>query len=275
MAKNLSYSGGAPRELKHFISEKAGISGKKAKALIDSRRVFVNNRRVWMAAHMLSPGDIVNIPEETAGAAAQQEYRIIYRDNDIIAADKPAGMLSDRDANSLEEKLKKSTGNQKLRAIHRLDRETSGIILYAASSGVFEAYKAMWEEKEVRKEYFAVSIGEAGFDEKRVSSPVDNKPAASDIKVISRGAGLTLFMVKIATGRKHQIRVHLASIGHPVAGDTLYGPKNISGSLQGLSRHMLHAYRLKFKCPVTAKEMDLKAPMAGEMLETAKKAGFR
>lgn len=104
---------------------------------------------------------------------------------------------------------------------------------------------------------------------------MDNKPAVSDIKVISRGAGLTLFMVRIATGRKHQIREHLAAIGHPVAGDTLYGPKNISGALQGLSRHMLHAYRLKFKCPVTAKEMDLKAPMSGEMLEMAKKAGFR
>lgn len=170
MPKNLSYSGGEPRELKHFISEKAGISGKKAKALIDSRRVFVNNRRIWMAAHVLSPGDIVSVPEDTAGAVAQ-EYRIIYRDKNIIAVDKQAGMLSDRDENSLEEKLKKTTGNPKLRAIHRLDRETSGIILYAASSDIFEAYKAMWEEKEVRKEYFAVSIGDAGFDEKGYPLP--------------------------------------------------------------------------------------------------------
>jgi RluA family pseudouridine synthase len=275
MAKNLSFGGGSPRELKHFISQKTGLSGKKAKALIDSRRVFVNSRRVWMASHNLEPGDMVTIPDDAAAPSAQQEYKIIYKDRNITAVDKPAGMLSDRDPGSLEDILRKSLSNPKLRAIHRLDRETSGIILYAASTEVFEAYREMWEEKGVRKEYFAVSTGEADFDEKKAVSPVDGKNARSDIKVISRGSGLTLFLVKITTGRKHQIRIHLAGAGYPVAGDTIYGPKNVSGPLQSLSRHMLHAYRLKFKCPVSLKEMDLKAPMHGEMLETAKKAGFR
>lgn len=263
-----------PRELKHFISEKTGISGKKAKALIDSRRVFVNNRRIWIATHNLNPGDMVSVPDNTAAEDAP-EYRIIYRDKNITAADKPTGMLSDKEAGSLEDILKESASNPKLRAIHRLDRETSGIILYASSTEVFEAYKAMWEEKDVRKEYFAISAGDARFNEKRVEEAVDGKNALSDIKVISRGGGFTLFLVKISTGRKHQIRVHLASLGLPVAGDTLYGPKNISGPLQGLSRHLLHAYSLKFTCPVSKKAMDLKAPMSGEMLEFAKKAGFK
>ena len=214
------------------------------------------------------------MPDNTAGEKPQ-EYRIIYRDKNITAVDKPAGMLSDKEAGSLEDILRKSTANPRLRAIHRLDRETSGIILYASSTEVFEAYKAMWEEKGVRKEYFAISAGDAGFSEKRVAEPVDGKNAVSEIKVISRGGGLTLFLVKISTGRKHQIRTHLASLGLPVAGDTVYGPKNISGQLQGLSRHLLHAYSLKFTCPVSQKVMDIKAPMSAEMLEFAKKAGFK
>ncbi|HDQ25453.1 MAG TPA: RluA family pseudouridine synthase [bacterium] len=260
----MKYSVKKPGELKKFLSLEAGISGKQAKKIIDTRRVFVNGRRVWMASHMLSPGDVV----EAAGAGGSKERGsavIIYEDEYVVAADKPSHMLSDGGEESLEHFLRKNTRNRALRAAHRIDAETSGIVLYAKNGGVFDALKKMWKEKRVKKTYIALAYAKASFDKKTVSAPIGGKPAVSAVKTLKAVKGLSMFEVEIETGRRHQIRIHLAGIGHPVIGDSLYGPAAAgTGVHGGVKRQMLHAARLEYVCPFTKKSVIIKSELPGD-----------
>ncbi|MCE5301450.1 MAG: RluA family pseudouridine synthase [Spirochaetia bacterium] len=266
-------------ELKHFLVTNLNISGNRAKQLIDSKQVFVNDRRVWIAGYQLAQGDVVIVPD-TASAVAQPKtikisYKIIYEDDNIIAVNKPTGVLADKDPKSMEAMLRRDKNMPVLRAIHRLDRDTTGAILYAKNDEVYGAYREMWHEKPVEKVYYAISLKEANFDEQEIETAVDDKLAASKVKLMAKGRGLSVFRVTIKTGRKHQIRVHLASIGHPVAGDKEYGPKVVHGDWQkNLTRQMLHAYELRFNCPVSGVDMDIRAYFPEDFLELAGKAGF-
>ncbi|HRU39318.1 MAG TPA: RluA family pseudouridine synthase, partial [Candidatus Goldiibacteriota bacterium] len=247
----------------------------KAKRIIDSKSVFVNDRRVWMASHMLNPGDRVSVNTEAQDKPAD-EIRILYRDENIIAVDKAAGMLSDGNAGSVEDLLRKKMKNPGIRAIHRLDRDTTGVNLFAADTRIFEAYKRMWEEKEVTKKYLAICEGEARFSETMVKIPVDGKPAMSYVRTLSKGYGITVFGVEIQTGRKHQIRVHLSSLGHPVLGDKEYGEKTVRpGWKKDIKRQMLHAAEISFVCPLSGKRIEIKPPLPADFKKAAALAGYR
>jgi 23S rRNA pseudouridine1911/1915/1917 synthase len=264
-----------PVELKAFLAENLSISKSKAKELIDSKQVFVNNKRVWIAKYQLKTGDTVNInvPENKPAAAKLQ---VIYEDYNIIAVNKPPDIVSDRAGDSLESLLRKQTNNPKLCAIHRLDKETSGVILYAKAFKVLEAFKALWPDKGVEKVYYAVSTGEAGFKNRTINEPVEGKTAISHVELISKGYGLSVFRIKMETGRKHQIRIHLKSIGYPVLGDKTYGPNIIEGEWRKkIKRQMLHAREIMYPDPFSGAKIKITAPFPRDFLETALKAGFK
>jgi 23S rRNA pseudouridine1911/1915/1917 synthase len=248
-----------PSDLITFIADQLGISRNKAKAMIDSRRVFVNNRRVWMAGHNLKKDDIVEFGEDIRD---DTPLLIIYEDDYIIAVNKPSGIISDEGGSSLESVLRKKTGNTGLKAIHRLDRDTSGVLLFAKKKDYFETFKTLWKEKSVRKVYLAICHNEASFEINNIDKEIESKNAFSRVSLIKKRNGFSYFRVEPVTGRKHQIRIHLASIRHPVVGDNEYGFKEISDPLiKKVNRQMLHSHQISFKSPFSGRELVLTAPV--------------
>jgi len=246
--------------LKDFVATHLGISKNKAKELIDSRTVLVNNRRVWISSHILDKGDIVEIPQQERSEKWNIEKNIIYEDQYIIAVNKPPFLESEGKKGSVEDILRSFKKDRKIKAVHRLDRETSGVLLFAKSNNVFERFKKAWKDKKIKKEYLAISHGEADFKKKVVNIPVDGKYAKSFFYTIKKNQDFTLFRIEIPTGRKHQIRIHLSKIRHPIVGDKVYGLKNISSPvLKNVKRQMLHSYKISFLHPYTTKKVLIKA----------------
>lgn len=261
-------------ELKPFVADALGLSKSKAKELIDSKSIFVNGRRAWIATFALKSGDIVETPDDLPSKPAGK-IKILYEDGKIIAADKPAGVVADRDGASIEALLQKQTGNRNLCAAHRLDKETSGVMLFAKNAQALDELIKLWEEKAVKKTYLALARGYADFDHKEVSSKVDGKDAVSLFTVKSRSEELTLFKVEALTGRKHQVRVHLASIGHPLAGEKQYASLSIKDDfLKSIARQMLHAYELEVETPWAGK-IKITSQPPEDFKKTARKAGLR
>jgi len=210
------------------------ISRRQARELIASRRVLVNERPVSIASRHVAAEDRIAIVDDVP------EIAVIKESDDWIAVDKPAGMPTqptrDRKLRSLEELLRLRFGQIWL--VHRLDTPTSGVVLFAKSSEAAAKLSAMFAAGEIRKTYLAILEGEL-IEERVVETPVQGKSAQTTF-IPQRSDGTTTFaQVVIDTGRTHQIRIHAASIGHPVAGDRRYG----SGSR--VKRLMLHAWKLE------------------------------
>jgi RluA family pseudouridine synthase len=247
-------------KLVDFLSENLFISKNKAKKLVDSREVFVNNQRVWIASYILNRGDVVEYRD--IFSFERGKIDIIYEDDFIIVVNKPPFIVTNEEENSVESFLRKEKGFESIRAIHRIDKETSGLVLFAKNNEVFEAYRKLWMKKEVKKVYLAISCGEAKFKEKRIVTPVDGKFALSLVKVVKIKNDFSMFEVEIKTGRKHQIRKHLASIGHPVVGDKEYYRGKIENDIvRSVPRQLLHSYKIEFYCPFTGKPKKFFSPV--------------
>jgi 23S rRNA pseudouridine1911/1915/1917 synthase len=164
--------------------------------------------------------------------------------------------------------------------VHRLDRYTSGVLLVAKNDAAHQALSAQFAGRQVEKLYVALVHGTLKQDSGRVERPIARDPhrrirmtarldrgraAWSEYRVLRRFAKFTLVEVRIGTGRTHQIRVHLSSLGHPVAGDTLYGaPARVEGQ-PALGRYFLHARRIRFRQPSTSNEVTVEAPLPEEL----------
>jgi len=210
------------------------ISRRKARELIASRRVMVNERVVSIASRHINPDDRVTVVDDVP------EITIIREGDDWIAVDKPAGMPTqptrDREQRSLEELLRLRL--REIWLVHRLDTPTSGVVIFAKTAEAATRLSALFAAGEIRKTYLTVLEGKLN-EERVVETPVQGKSARSTFRPRSSDGTTTLAEVDIETGRMHQIRVHAASIGHPVAGDRRYG----SGARA--KRLMLHAWKLE------------------------------
>lgn len=243
------------------------------------------------------------------------EPRVIYEDKNFLAVDKPAGLLVHSTPGSKETTLvdwllkrypeiKKVGGDPKTRPgiVHRLDRDTSGIILIARNQEYFEYLKNLFRTRAIKKTYRALVHGrvmpkkgiiekeikiKSGTTKRTVFKGRSEKAAVTEYKVLKyfspfdklRGSGFTWLEVKPLTGRTHQIRVHLASIGHTVVGDKLYNPKKskevrllntksrtVLRSDAWINRQMLHAYSLEFS-PAPGKRLKLAANLPDDIKE--------
>ncbi len=161
--------------------------------------------------------------------------------------------------------------------VHRLDRDTSGLLLVARTLAARDALRAQFKAGQVRKVYLALVIGRPEHERARIESPIardphdrkrmavvaeGGRPARSEYRVLERLGNYTLLEVRPETGRTHQIRVHLAAIGHPVVGDRVYGPERQKLRLRRL---FLHAAELTFRHPATGQEMTVRAPLPAEL----------
>jgi RluA family pseudouridine synthase len=185
------------------------------------------------------------------------EWRIIHRDDRILAVDKPAGLLvipgrGPERGPALVDLLADHLGSRPL-IVHRIDRETSGLVLFALDAATHRTLSLAFERRRVRKSYLALVQGEMSgggsidmplreFGSGRVAVDDRGKASRTEYEVVSRFQDSTLLEVHPVTGRRHQIRVHLYALGHPVLGDTRYGdPRPVGGA----ARLMLHAWKLE------------------------------
>ena len=249
------------------------------------------------ASYLLRAGATIEVqPLELAPLRATAEeipLRILYEDADVVAIDKPAGMVVHAGAgvhagtlvNALLHHfgaLSKLGGELRPGIVHRLDRDTSGVLLVAKTDAAHRALATQFAARQVEKVYIALVHGAVRQEEGRVEKPIARDPvrrvrmtarlehgraASTRYRVLRRWPGFTLLEVRIGTGRTHQIRVHLSSIGHPVAGDRLYGAPAQVEAMPPLGRYFLHAHRVRFRLPSSGAEMAIESPLPAGLVE--------
>lgn len=251
------------KPLLDFLATGLSISKKRAKHLLDARVVFVNHKRVWMARHALMPGDEVEVQATTdRPVRVQTSPPLLFEDKDFLVVDKPAGLLSNG-PNSLELLLRDRLKIPTLVAVHRLDRDTTGCNLFARSVSARDRMIALFKDHRIVKIYNTVVLGRVGEKPKEISSPIDGQPAVTHIeRVLASSKWASHLLVKVDTGRTHQIRKHLASIHHPIVGDKVYTTGiQAEEVLRKIRRQMLHASRLLFQHPLTGQKISAHAPL--------------
>ena len=258
---------------------------------IKGGRVLVNGV-AERPSRALREGDRIDVePAELQPLHAEPEaipLRALYEDPDFVAIDKPAGMVVHAGAgvhsgtlvNALLgrfESLSGLGGELRPGIVHRLDRFTSGVILVAKNDAAHRALAALFAGRQVEKTYLALVHGNVKADHGRIEKPIARDPrhrtrltarlaegraAWSEYRVLRRLPGFTLLEVRIGTGRTHQIRVHLSSIGHPVAGDRLY---DAPASGASGDRFFLHAHRICFRHPLSGEPVEIVSPLPPDL----------
>ena len=250
------------------------------KSLLGNRQVSVDGKIVSQFDHPLSPGQKVEIglkkyfPEnEPAG------FKIVYEDNDLLVIDKPAGLLSistetekqDTAYSMVSDHVKKLNKSGKIFIVHRLDRETSGLMVFAKNEDIKHRMQDNWDDIITERNYLALVEGVPDkpegtitsylFEDKNFkmhSSPNPGKGllAITHYNTLKKNRNFALLKVSLETGRKNQIRVHLQEAGHPVAGDKKYG-----ATTNPIKRLGLHAQQLSFIHPSTGEKMNFETPV--------------
>lgn len=254
----------------------AGAKKKKIRQYLKFKSVSVNGRIITRSDHSVVHGDQISIQTKPVAAEQtphRQRINVVCEDDDLILIEKPAGLLT-----ISTEKVKTKTAfyevneylktthpgrRERIYLVHRLDRETSGLLLFAKNEAAQKELQSHWEE--VEKKYLAVVEGIPRKKADTVTSYLRenkflkvystkksdaSKLAVTRYRVLQEGRNHSLVEILLETGRKNQIRVHLADIGHPVIGDEKYGAKTDPAGRMGL-----HAYSLSFHHPVTRKWM--------------------
>ncbi|MEO0107879.1 MAG: RluA family pseudouridine synthase [candidate division WOR-3 bacterium] len=300
------------QDLRHFLAERLRISGRAAKNLIDTRTVLVNHERVWIAAHQLRRLDVVEVPDtlccrpvpesgqNTTILIAQKgkgngtslgltaSFRppaVIYEDEQLIAVNKPAGVVSCDGPGSVEEQvrlfLRQRAGEsrkgvaEEVRAVHRLDRGTTGVLLLAKTERAACMLMTLWRAHKVIKTYLALCHGPARFRRAVMDKPVDGRAARSVVRFLKTTHDYSLVQVEARTGRRHQVRLHLRRLCHPVVGDSQYGPMRLADPhVREVARPMLHCYRIAFPA-ASEGHVVITAPLPPDFLRVASLLGLR
>ena len=259
-----------------------------AQRLIEGGRVAVDGRPAAKSCR-LSGGEAVSVilpePEPLDAAPQAIALDVVYEDGDVIVVNKPVGMVvhpapghpDGTLVNALLYHCGKSLSgiNGALRPgiVHRIDRDTSGLIIAAKNDRAHLALAAQLQDHSLARTYEAVAVGGFREDQGTVDAPIGRHPAdrkkmaidrrsgreaVTHWSVLARYPGCTHLECRLETGRTHQIRVHLASIGHPLLGDTVYGAKK---AVPGLAGQCLHARRLRFVHPSTGELVELECPL--------------
>ncbi|MBQ8365523.1 MAG: RluA family pseudouridine synthase [Bacteroidaceae bacterium] len=276
----LTFNVTADVQLIAFIMEKMhGISRNRAKALITNRVVLVDNKITTHPLTELKPGQVVQLDRSKHKMSFRSNnLEIVYEDPYLLVIDKRAGLLSmsnntrqETVQTVLNRYLEKGGGRNTSHIVHRLDRDTSGLMVYAKDIKTQQNLVEGWQQLVTDRRYVALVEGILDDKQGKIeswltedkrfvthSSPVDNggKFAVTYYNVLQEGGGYSLVECELMTGRKNQIRVHMADLGHPVVGDHKYGSTDDS-----IRRLGLHAYMLCFRHPVTGKLLRFETPI--------------
>ncbi len=251
-----------------------------------AHRVIIASRRITQFDFPLHPGMKVVIEgDENRNQLMRGKMPIVFEDHYLLVVNKPVGLLSSSSfpndvtvISELNNYFIQRRSRQRAHVVHRLDRDTSGLLIVAKTKEVARALEHNWKEQVYDRAYIAVTWGTPTplFGTIRtwltdgefsvISSPVDNggKLAVTNYRTIKHNRRFALVEMKLDTGRRNQIRVHMKEIGHPILKDPMYGYKEDNSPLNRLA---LHAYRLHFRHPVTGKDIKLDTPIPPEFLE--------
>lgn len=272
------------------------ISRSRAAQLVEAGAVSLNGRAVTRSARRVKAGDLLSIDMPAPGpsglVAEAIPLKVVYEDADLLVIDKPAGMVvhpaPGHSGGTLVNAVLAHVPGLELdmgdRArpgiVHRLDRDTSGLIVVAKRRPAHEALARQMSAHTMRKEYLVVvlgrprsdegviegSIGRDPHDRKRMAVVAGGRPARTHYEVERRVGRYSLVKATLETGRTHQIRVHMAAIGHPVLGDPVYGKVTLKDAERlGLHRQFLHAHRLGFRLPSTGEWAEFTSPLPQEL----------
>lgn len=240
------------------VSETLKISKKASKKLIDSKNVFVNGKRTWIASHEVSDTDRIKIIQ-----FEKVNPKILFEDDDLLIIDKPPGWTSTGNG-SLESVLAKKTPN--LQAVHRLDRDTSGINIFTKNGKSHQMMLEIFKNRSISKTYLALVSGAFPFPQKAVNLPLEGKNALTEFIRLEHNNQASILLAKIETGRTHQIRLHLKSIGFHLIGEKSYFTGDIKKRLfQEVPRQMLHSWKTGFSHPREGDQMDIVSPIPSDM----------
>jgi len=259
------------------------VSRKAVKRALDGGQVFVDGRCERRASRPLQAGEAVRITVAVATSPPPPaELTILYRDDQLLAVNKPAGMAAHRGHSDRPDALTTVTGWLREEGqgapilLHRLDVDTSGVLLFALDGTANRELSRQFAEREVEKTYLALVTGEPPnvFRVDNYLKPkvrgrtaavlAGGQPAQTDFRTLARSQGIALVEARPHTGRTHQIRVHLADRGYPLLGDRLYGgvgEVELGGVRHRLNRHLLHAWRLACRHPRSGMPLLLEAPL--------------
>jgi 23S rRNA pseudouridine1911/1915/1917 synthase len=270
-----------------FVSSVADVSRSRAATLIEEKNVIVNDKAV-SKNYKLHMGDMVEItvPEPLEYVAKPEDIPldIVYEDEDLLVVNKPKGMVVHPAAGNFEgtlvnalmfhckDSLSGINGVMRPGIVHRIDKNTSGLLMVAKNDFAHNFLAEQIKEHSFTREYEAIVYGNVKMQEGTIDAPIARHPqkrkqmavvsggrrAVTHYKVIDRLNGFTHLRLKLETGRTHQIRVHMAYLGFPVAGDEVYGPKKVITSLGG---QCLHAKKIGFIHPKTQEYMEFESDL--------------
>lgn len=285
-----SYAVQEPGELLAFLLAKLSGQGRNAvKATLARGQVSVDGTSTTAYNYPLRPGMTVTVSREKIEEAPPLVgLSILYEDEDLIVVSKEAGLLSiaseqERELTAyrqLTEHVRRSDPRSRIFVVHRLDRDTSGVMMFAKSERVQQTLQNNWQETVTERTYVALVDGRVARQEGTVSSwlkesktlkmysspyPNDGQHAVTHYKTLEAGSQFSLLEVRLETGRKNQIRVHMQDIGHPVAGDKKYGSRS-----KTLGRLGLHARVIAFTHPTTGEPMRFETAIPGTFTNALK-----
>lgn len=282
--------------LDRFVVDRwPGMSRSQAQRMIRWGRITVNGSPA-RPGFSLSLGDLVRFHSDaddpqTEALPAGLELCILYEDADVLVIDKPVGLVvhsaPEHRCQTLVDSLlayrpgiaAADVDPTRSGIVHRLDRDTSGLMVVAATRQAQEALQAQFKARSVNKEYQAILYGRLAPSEGAIDAPIGRHPrdrkrmavvahggrrARTEYRVKEYLSGGTWVIARLLTGRTHQLRVHFAAIGHPILGDALYG-RGQSGTVK---RQMLHAWRLSFSHPVSGQELTFVAELPNDIQRT-------
>lgn len=283
-----------------FLSGKTDFTRTRIQQLIKDRNITVNGKPTKSSYKIEENDEIaIEVPEVETTEIKPENIKIdiVYEDSDIAVINKQAGLVvhpahghySGTLVNAILYHIKDLSGiNGEIRPgiVHRLDKDTSGLIVIAKNDKVHTALTEMFQEKKIRKTYLAILKGKLNKSEGKIVTQIGRdkndrkkmtvidditkgKNAITNYRVISQNNLFTLVKVNIETGRTHQIRVHMRYLGYPILGDSVYGRKDNE------KRQMLHAYKLEFLHPVTGRQMEFTGEIPEDFQKALKKSDLK
>jgi 23S rRNA pseudouridine1911/1915/1917 synthase len=288
---------GTAGRIDRFVADATGLSRSHVQKLISDGRLTVDGVPVRANALVSAGSEVrLDVPEPRdldLAPAPDIPLRIVYEDDDLLIVDKPAGLVvhpsaGHHDGDTLVNALLARAGGAGYGGIagvarpgivHRLDRDTSGLLMVAKHDGAQASLMAQLKARRVRKTYLALVAGNVAAAVGRIEAPIgrdpkhrtrmavlpDGRPSITGYRVRERFPAWTLLELDLVTGRTHQIRVHLDAIGHPVAGDPVYGTGTSRRGPDGLGRLFLHAWRLELAAPGDGHLIRATAPVPDDL----------
>jgi 23S rRNA pseudouridine1911/1915/1917 synthase len=285
----------AGKRLDAFLHERLpDFSRSRLQSWIKEGRVLVDGAGI-RASHLLRGGERIEVkPAELLPLRAEPEklpLTILYEDADVVVLDKAAGMVVHAGAghsrgtlvNALLHhfgQLSSVGGELRPGIVHRLDRDTSGVLVVARTDQAHRSLARQFHDREIEKTYLALVHGKMKQPQGRIDSAIardpsrrtrmttklaGGRPALTEYRVIEELSGFSYLNVRIGTGRTHQIRAHLASLHKPIVGDRLYGAPGKAAGLPELERFFLHAHRLRFRSPSNGEWIEIASPLPPEL----------